>query len=70
MNCELKPLWHRGVEVIATVQLQAAKTELRFCAGSNPARCESEIRVGEDIRQWPRLEIGLHAFSRSTIPQK
>ena len=46
------------------------KSELRFCADSNPARGRSEIRDGEDLRQWSRLEIRLDAFCRSTIPQK
>ena len=30
----------------------------------------SEIRDGEDLWQWFRLEIRLNAFRRSTIPQK
>ena len=30
----------------------------------------SEIRDGEDLWQWSRLEITLNAFCRSTIPQK
>ena len=54
-----------GVVVINTAQLHSTKPELRFCAGSNPARGMSEIRDGEDLRQW-----FLHAFRRSTIPQK
>ena len=57
-----------GVVVITTAQLNLTKPELRFCAGSNPARGLSEIRDGED--QWSRLEIRLNAFCRSTIPQK
>ena len=56
--------------VIATAQLHSTNTELRFCAGSNPARGMSEIRDGENLWQWPRLEIVLNAFRRSTIPQK
>ena len=39
----------RGVVVIATAQLHSTKPELRFCAGSNPARGVSEIRDGEDL---------------------
>ena len=31
-------LWHRGVVVITTAQLHSTKSELRLCAGSNPAR--------------------------------
>ena len=56
--------------VITTAQLQSLKPELRFCAGSNPARGMSEIRNGEDIWQWSQLEIRLNVFRRSTIPQK
>ena len=63
-------MWRRGVVVIITAQLHSTKPELRFCAGSNHARGVSEIRDGEDLRQWSRLEIRLNAFRRSTIPQK
>ena len=63
-------IWHRGVVVIITAQLHLTKPELRFCAGSNPARSVSEICDGEDLWQWSRLEIRLSAFRRSTIPQK
>ena len=35
-----------------TTQLHSTKPELRFCAGSNTARVVSEIRDGEDLRQW------------------
>ena len=42
-------LWHRGLVVITTAQLHSTKPELRFCAGSNPARGVSEIRDGEDL---------------------
>ena len=55
--------------VITTAQLHSTKPELRFCAGSNPARGVSEIRDGEDLWQWSRLEIRLNAFRRSAIPQ-
>ena len=53
-------LWRRGVVVITTAQLHSTKPELRFCAGSNPARGVTEIR----------LEIMLNTFRWSTIPQK
>ena len=43
---------------------------IRLCAGSNYARCVSEIRDGEDLWQWSPLEIRLITFRRSTIPQK
>ena len=42
-------IWHRGVVVMTTAQLHSTKPELRFCAGSNPARGMSEIRDGEDL---------------------
>ena len=64
------PWWRRGVVVITTAQLHSTKPELRFCADSNPARGVSEIRDGEDLWQWSRLEIRLNAFRLSTIPQK
>ena len=35
-----------------------------------PARGVLEIRGGEDLWQWSRLEIRLKAFRRPTIPQK
>ena len=63
-------LWHRGVVVITTAQLDSTKPELNLYAGSNPVRGVSEIRDGEDLWQWSRLEIRLNAFRRPTIPQK
>ena len=71
-NCHNRQLnlWRHGVLVITTAQLHSTKPEIGFCAGSNPARGVSEIRDGEDLWQWSRLEIKLHAFRRSTIPQK
>ena len=63
-------LWHHGVVVITTAQLHSTKPELRFCAGSNPARAGLEIRDGEDLWKWSRLEKRLNTFRRSTIPQK
>ena len=62
--------WRRGVVVITTAKLHSTKSQLRFCAGSNPACGVSEIRDGEDLWQWSRLEIRLHAFRRSIMPQK
>ena len=56
--------------VISTAQLHSTKPELKFCAGSNPARGVSEVRDGEDLWQWSRLEIRLNTILRSTIPQK
>ena len=54
----------------ATTQHHSTKPELRFCAGSNPARGMSEICDGEDLWQWSRLEIRLSAFCGSSILQK
>ena len=56
-------LLRRGVVVITTAQLHSPKPELSFCAGSNPARGVSEIREGEDLWQWSRLEIRLRLSS-------
>ena len=52
-------MWRRGVVVITTAQLHSPKPELRFWAGSNPARGVSKICDGEDLWQWSRLEIRL-----------
>ena len=55
--------------VITTAQLHStSKPELRFCAGSNPAHGMSEIRDGEDLWQWSRLEIrlGLSSVNHTT----
>ena len=35
--------------VITTAQLHSTKPELKFCAGSNPARGVSVIRDSEDL---------------------
>ena len=76
MNCRVENrlitciFWHPGVVIITTTQLHSTKPELWFCAGSKPARSVSEIRDGEDLRQWSRLEIRLNAFHWSTMPQK
>ena len=40
---------NQGVVVINTAQLHSTKPELKFCAGSNPARGMSEILDGEDL---------------------
>ena len=51
--------------------LHSTKSELRFCAGSNPACGVSEIRYDEDLWQffWV-VVVRLNAFYRSTIPQQ
>ena len=64
----VKPkLWRRGVVVLTTAQLHLTKPELRFCAGSNPARGMSEIRDGEDFCQWSQLEVRLQKYTTKTI---
>ena len=63
-------LFQRNENLIQLKQLHSTKPELRFCAVLNTTRGVSVIRDGEDLWQWPRLEIRLNAFRRSTIPQK
>ena len=41
--------WRWGVVVITSPQLHSTKSELRFCAGSNPVRSVWEIRDDEDL---------------------
>ena len=66
-DCKLNCFCSR---IVTPVRLHSTKPELKFCAGSKPARSVSEIRDGEDLWQWSRLEIRLNTFRRSTIPQK
>ena len=47
--CIKSSQWRRGVVVITSAQLYSTKPELRFCAGSNPARGVLEIRDGKDL---------------------
>ena len=63
-------MWCCGVVVITTAQLHSTKPELRLCAGSDTALGMPEIRAGDDLWQWSRLEIRLNAFRWSTISQK
>ena len=45
-----KKAWRRGGVVITTAQRHSTKQpELRFCAGSNPARGVQEISDGDDV---------------------
>ena len=46
---EIRHARRRGVVVITIAQLHSTKLELRFRAGSNPARGVSEIRDDEDL---------------------
>ena len=41
--------WRHGLAVITTAQLLSTKSELRFCAGSNPSCGMREIGDGVDI---------------------
>ena len=43
---------------------------VRFAIRVGDSRFVSEIRDGEDLWQWYRLEVKLNAFRRSTIPQR
>ena len=63
-------LLQRNENLIQLKQLHSFKPELRFCAVLNTTRGVSVIRDGEDLWQWPRLDIRLNAFRRPTIPQK
>ena len=47
--CNMKMRENQNVVVITTAQLHSTKPELRFCAGSNPARGVLEIHDGEDL---------------------
>ena len=42
-------MWCHGVVVSTTACFHSTKPELRFCAGSKPARGMSEMRDGEDL---------------------
>ena len=44
--------WRRGVVVITTAQLHSTKLELRFCAGSNPARRFEMVRISDNGPGW------------------
>ena len=61
--------WRRGVVVITTAQLHSTKPELRFCPDPNPACGALEIRNGENLWQWSRLEMAKRLPS-VTIPKK
>ena len=42
-------VWRRDIVVITTAQLHSAKSDVRFCAGSNPVLGVSEICNGENL---------------------
>ena len=49
MSRAFNQVWRRGVVVIDTIQFHSLKPELRFYAGSNPARRVSDFRDCEDL---------------------
>ena len=55
--------------VVISRQLHPIKPQLRFCADLNHARVVPDIRNGEDLWQWSRLEIRLITIRWSTIPK-
>ena len=62
--------WHCSVVVITSAQLYSPRPKFKFYAVLNPARGVLEIRNGENLWQWPLLEVRLNAFCRSTKQQK
>ena len=56
--------------VITTAQFHQPSLNSGSAQVQNPARGLSEIRDGEDLWQWIRLNIRLNTFFRSNIPQK
>ena len=59
-------LWCSGFNYCTT---SSNKAWTRFCADSSPANSVLEIRDGEDLWQWSRLEKRLNAFPLLTITQ-
>ena len=45
---EINNFWCRGVVVITPVEHHSSRSELRFCAVSNPVHVVLEIRDGDD----------------------
>ena len=54
--------------LLVNAQLHSTKPELRFCASSNPACVVWEVCDGEDLWQWPRLEIRLNHSAKKNSP--
>ena len=59
-----KDTWRRGVVLITTAQLHSTKSELRFCAGSNPAwhigdNCTTSFNLA-----WTQVLRGFKPCSR------
>ena len=46
--------------VVTTAQLHSPKPQIRFCAGSNPARGVSEIGNGEDLHKAKHISSVNH----------
>ena len=59
-NAKSKFIWGHNIVFIITAQLRSTKPEPRFCTGSSPACCVSEICNGENLWQWSWLEIRLN----------
>ena len=59
-----------GVMVTTTTYFIQQSVISGSAQAQNPACGVSEIRGGEDLWQWFRLEIRLNALFRSIIPQK
>ena len=62
--------WRHDVVVITAAQLHSTKPKLRFYAGQSSAGDVLEIHDGKDHWHFFRLERGLNAVRRSSIPQK
>ena len=61
---------HRGVVVFIAAEIYARKPKFRIGAESKFVRGVLEIYHGENLWQWPQLEISINAFRRSTTPPK
>ena len=62
--------WCGGVVVVTNAQLHSPKSELIFCAGSNPACSLSKICEGENLWERSRLEIICKHLSSINHPTK
>ena len=58
------------IVVITTAQLHWTKPELRFCAGSNPARGVSKICNGEDLTPLPQIWLLFQCYKKNHMYYK
>ena len=62
------------MSLCSVVVVSGTRLYLSLISGSGQVQtlppCVSEIRIGENLWQWSRLEISLNRFCRSTIPPK